>query len=143
MGSINAQRLAQKITEKSRRGEKVVLYDTLKEVGYSENTALQPSRITRTLSFKKAMELESRPVIEQLEKLRQKIITALHQKDLSQEEVRTLAGSLDIVNKNVHLLNGGNLTTNVFVLPSEVMEKNRIREANASKGVGDVNESGV
>lgn len=126
MGSINAQRVAQKVAEKVRRNELVNLGQIIRETGYAKNVAEHPDRVTKTKSYKKAYELEIKPVLQQFEEHRQKILNAIAVKDLNAEEYRTLIGSLDIMTKNAQLLSGGATSKNVFVLPSEVIQRNEI-----------------
>jgi hypothetical protein len=68
--------------------------------------------------------------LERLDENINSIEYALSKKNLTKEDYRTLIGSLDIMIKNKHLLSGGSLTTNIFVLPSEVMQRNEIMANN-------------
>lgn len=126
MGSINAQQVALKVSGTIRKGKKVVLKDIIEGSGYSSVTANSPTIVTNTKSYKQALAVERKPLIEQLEEEIQAITLALSKKDKNKEEYRTLIGSLDIAIRNKHLLSGGVQNINVFVLPSEVMEKNNI-----------------
>lgn len=129
MGSINAQRVAMKVSETIGKGKKVVLGDIIKENGYSEMTSLTPSRVTDTKSYKTTIALENKPMLERLEKQIQKFQTEIERRNLKGEDTRTLVGSLDIYIHNYQLLSGGATERQVFVLPSEVMEKNNIIES--------------
>lgn len=126
MGSINAQHAAIKVLETVRQGKKVNLGKILKENGYSDTTATVPTQVTNTKSYRTALALEQKPLLEQLALERQKIMTELSNRKLKGEEYRTLIGSLDIITRNYQLLSGGATQRQVFVLPSEVMEKNSI-----------------
>jgi formylmethanofuran dehydrogenase subunit E-like metal-binding protein len=53
----------------------------------------------------------------------------MSKKNKNKEEYRTLVGALDILTKNYQLLTGGVTSRNVFVLPSEVMDKNNIQSS--------------
>jgi len=137
MGSINAQMSAIKVSETIRKGKKVILGDILKENGYSDATANSPSLVTKTKSYMTALELEKRPLLEGLQREINEIKQAMANKDKSKEEYRTLVGSLDIVTRNYQLLSGGATERQVFVLPSEVLEKNSIKE------ISDTSDSAV
>lgn len=127
MGSISAQQVALKVSETIRKGKKVVLGKAITEVGYSLSTSLKPSLVTNTKSYKTALELERKPLIERLDREIDAIELALSKKDKNKEEYRILVGSLDIMVKNRQLLSGGATERQVFVLPSEVMDKNNIQ----------------
>jgi hypothetical protein len=129
MGSINAQQVAMKVSGNIRKGKKVVLAEIIKEVGYSPSIADSPSLVTNTQSYKTALALETKPLLEQLEQHRQKILNELATRKLNKEEYRTLIGSLDIITRNTQLLSGGATSRNVLVLPSEVMERNTITQS--------------
>lgn len=133
MGSINATRLAGKVVEKIRKGELVNLEDLIVEVGYSKATAKHPTSITRTIAYRKALAIEQKPLIEGLQSEINRIKLALSQKDLTQEDVRSLVYMMDIYLKNYQLLSGGATERQVFVLPAEVMQKNSI-ESNQLDG---------
>ena len=124
MGSTNAQRAAMKVSETVRKGELVKMGKILKEVGYSDETAKRPRSVTSTASYKKALELEKRPLIYGIQLEINRIKEAMASRDLRGEEYKVLAGSLDILIKNYQLLSGGATERQVFVLPSEVMERN-------------------
>lgn len=127
MGSINAQRVAHKVIAKVRNNELVNMGEIVVETGYSPKIKRHPSSVTNTKSYKTALAMEMKPLIDRLDNEIDRITFALSQKNYSKEEVRTLAGTLDIMLRNKNVLNGGVNTLNVFVLPSEVMEKNVIK----------------
>lgn len=126
MGSINAQRVAVKVSETIQRGEIVKLGEIIEKVGYSKQTALKPSLVTNTKSYKTTLELEKRPIIDGIQKEINRIKDAIAAKDLSNEEVRVLIYALDTLVKNYQLLSGGATERQVFVLPSEVLGRNKI-----------------
>lgn len=126
MGSINAQRAAQKVYANIRMGKKVVMSDIVKEAGYAPSIARHPSHVTRTKSFQKALDVERRPILDGLQAQINRIKDALAKKDMNAEETRVLVGSLDILIKNYQLLSGGATERQVFVLPSEVIDSNKI-----------------
>ena len=122
MSSLNAQLVAQKVSENIRIGKKVVLGEIIRNSGYSRETSLKPKLVTDTKSYKMAII----PVIDSMESQIQRINEAIANRDLSKEEYRTLVGALDIYIKNYQLLSGRSTSREILVLPSEVMEKNNI-----------------
>lgn len=137
MGSINATRTAQKVIAKVRSNELVKMGDIITEIGYAKSIKRHPSSVTNTLSYKKALALESKPLLEGIQKDINRFKEALANKDLNKEEVRTIVGSIDILIKNYQLLSGGATERQVFVLPSELIESNNIKtnDVNESKGL--------
>ncbi len=127
MGSINAQVVAQKVSEKLRTGKLVKYGEILLDTGYSKSVSRRPKIVTETDAYKKALKVEQLPLIEGLQHEITRIKLAIQSKDLKREEYRTLIGSLDILTKNYQLLSGGATERQVFVLPSEVMNKNNIQ----------------
>lgn len=114
MGSINATILARKIVEKRSNNELVNLGELMLQVGYSPNTAIKPSQVMKTQAFKNALALESIPIITGMKAEMNRIKIAMMKKDLDKEEYKTLASTLDILNKNAQLLSGGS-TANVAI----------------------------
>lgn len=139
MGSINATYVAQKVSEKLRKGKLVKYGEILLDTGYSESVSRKPKIVTETVAYKKAMLIEQIPLIKGLEEEITRIKEALKAKDLRKEEYRILVGSFDILTKNYQLLSGGATERQVFVLPSEVMNKNLI-ETIVDKNVKNTNE---
>lgn len=129
MGSINATRLAHKVVDKIAKGELVNLEDLVIQVGYSKTTARHPTSVTRTIAYQKAMAIEQKPLLEGLQSEINRIKLAISQKDLSKEDLRSLTYTMDIYFKNYQLLSGGATERQVFVLPSEVMQKNNIEQS--------------
>lgn len=115
MGSINAQIVAQKVSETIRAKKQVNLGKIILDSGYSKQTSLAPQRVTETLSYKKSLELEKRPLIEGIQKEISEIKDAMSKKNKNKEEYRTLVASLDILTKNYQLLTGGS-TQNIAVM---------------------------
>ena len=126
MGSINAQRVALKVSETIRKGQLVDLEDIIISQGYSRSTAKSPALVLNTKAYKLAMEIERKPLLEGLQSEINRIKLAISRKDLSQEDFRTLAYGMDILIKNYQLLSGGATERQVFVLPSELIKRNDI-----------------
>lgn len=119
MGSINAQRVAKKVSETIEKGQLVDLGDIIASSGYTKMTSLSPALVTNTISYKKALELETRPLIAGIQKEISRIKDALATKDYTQEETRVLAGTLDILSKNFQLLQGSLPSTTPINLTDE------------------------
>ena len=130
MGSINAQQTAYKVLETISQGKKVKIGEIIKQNGYSPVTATVPSMVTNTKTYRMIMEEAKKPLIERLDREINEVTLAITTKKKNKEEYRTLIGSLDILIKNKHLLSGGITSLNVFVLPSEVMQRNEIMANN-------------
>lgn len=127
MGSINPQRVATKVIETIARGEKVDLEDIIISVGYAKATAHNPSMVTSSKAYKKTMALQSRPLVDGLAQEINRLKLAIEKRDLSKEEYKTLIQAIDVLTRNFQLLSGGATERQVFVLPSEVMERNDIK----------------
>lgn len=100
--SINSQRAASAVAEKVRKGELVILKKILTDLGYSPSVAKKPDKVTRTKTFRESIS----PVVEKMEKHRDKILAELDKKDLKRERHRDLVDSLDKLVKNTQLLSG-------------------------------------
>lgn len=123
MGSLNAQKFANKVSEKVLKGELVNLGKIAREVGYSESVAKAPSHITNTKTYRTV----AKPLIEGLQSEIERVKLAMSKKDLCDEEYKVLVYSLDVLTKNYQLLSGGATERQVFVLPAEVLERNKIQ----------------
>lgn len=84
--------------------------NAMRKAGYSPETAKNPSKLTNTKDFKEA----TLPIIEEMEKERQRIIVALSKKKLSKEKYHHLIDGLDKLTKNIQLL-GGKPTENLNI----------------------------
>lgn len=96
------------------------------ESGYSRTAAKKPYRVMNTPAFASALVTENAPIIEGMQMFVNKIKNALASKDLVQEESKVLTYMLDTFIKNYQLLSGGATERQVFVLPSQVMDRNAI-----------------
>ena len=122
MASLNAQLVAQKVSETIRSGKRVNMGEIIRNSGYSVETSLKPKLVTETRSYKEAIT----PVIDGMAIEIQRIKEAIAATDLDSVDYRTLVYTFDIMVKNYQLLSGGATERQVFVLPSEVMERNGI-----------------
>ena len=102
MASERAKNAARKVLEKTRKGEKIVMGQVLREVGYSEGTTITPNQVTETKSYQDEM----MPFIKKLEKERDRIVSALSRKDLDDVQYQHLTSAVDTLTKNIQLLGG-------------------------------------
>lgn len=101
--SHNARAVAREVIRKVQNGEKVVIKEIVAAQGYSKTTVHNANVVTNTQSYKD--EIESYAA--RLERHRLKILKAMEDKDLSQEQYRTLADAQTKVTHDVQLLTGG------------------------------------
>jgi hypothetical protein len=123
------KRLAHNVINKVRKGEIVNLYEMQKDLGYSECSA-KAYKATNTLQYKAEIAKLNRPIIEGLQQQINKFKDEIEKRNLKGEDTRTLVGALDIYIKNYQLLSGGATERQVFILPSEILNKNAIRANN-------------
>ena len=83
-------------------------------------------------NFDELFEEEMKKIEDNIKEEIERIKVAMAKKNLEHEEYRVLVGSLDIAVRNYQLLSGGATSLNVLVLPSEVMERNAIKENDGS-----------
>lgn len=102
----------------------------MREIGYSESTSTQPTKITRTKTYQKYM----KPLVDGLHEDIKRLQKSISETPLEHEDLRSKTYAYDILVKNYQLLSGGATERAVFVLPSEVMNKNEI-QASESKTV--------
>lgn len=112
MGSISAQVLARKVSDTIRQGKRVKLKDLAIEAGYSKSSASRPQQITRTKSYQVAFALETKDIVDKIDRDIARFQEALASKKLKKEDTKTIVQSLDILIKNRQLLSGG-ATANV------------------------------
>lgn len=83
---------------------------SMREVGYPETTAKNPQIVVAS----KVYQSEVRSVLQRYEAIRDKVLLALEQKDLSKDQTFTLASTLKGVTHDIQLLSGGK-TENVGI----------------------------
>lgn len=103
MASQTAKAVAQDVIEAVKNKKRIVLGKIVAKRGYAKSTQRHPKRVTETQSYQE----EIRPVITQLEVLRQKAITELSCRSLKDEGYKDLVDSVDKLTKNIQLLSGG------------------------------------
>jgi hypothetical protein len=114
MGSVNAQKLAHKITENLRLGKKTVLSKEMLAIGYSVQTSTKPKNVTETKSFKTALAMEQKAIVANIDSDIARVQQAFATKNLTKEKAKTLTDMLDTLIKNKQLLSGG-ATANVGI----------------------------
>ena len=77
-----------------------LLGEMLLEAGYTEITSREPNKILESETIQEGI----KPVVNQLESIRQKALNALEKKDPSREQFRELASVIDVITKNIQLL---------------------------------------
>lgn len=103
MSSLSAKLVAQEVLENVRKGIKPNLGKIIKSKGYSKATSNVPTQVTNTKSYRDVIN----PVVEAMERERDRIIVALSKKNLPKEKYRDLIDGLDKLTKNAQLLSGG------------------------------------
>lgn len=121
----NPVRLAHEVVKTVSAGKLVNLRELSQKVGYSRQSAISEKGV-RTQKYKQTIASLSEPLLKGLQEQINKIKYEIANRNLKNEEYRTLVGSLDILIKNYQLLSGGATERQIFVLPSEVMERNQI-----------------
>jgi hypothetical protein len=111
MSSNAARKVAQEVLETIGKDKKSSVIKIAPKYGYSKTTA-GSGQIQKTKSYKEVMF----PVVQALERERNRIINELANKDLSKERYHDLIDGLDKITKNVQLLSGKS-TENINVIP--------------------------
>lgn len=103
MASENAAAVAREVIETVRKGLKVDKGDIIRNHGYSDSISKKPKKVTETKTYKDII----KPFVEQLQDEIKRIQTELSTRDLGDEKYKDLVDSLDKLNKQVILANGG------------------------------------
>ncbi len=108
--SMNAKAVARDVIARIRRGERVKMGEIVLAHGYAPSVANAPAIVTNTQSYKEEIELYTT----RLEKHRLKVLAAMENKNLNEEQYRTLSDAQAKLTHDVQLLTGGK-TENVGV----------------------------
>ena len=111
MASDRAEQTAYDVI-KNLRKPKITKGKILRANGYADSVSKAPTIVTQTKSYQKVI----RPFLQRLSKLREKVITEMELKDISQERFSELAGVLRGFNHDIQLLSG-EATENVIYQP--------------------------
>lgn len=103
MASIAAKEVAKEVMETIGKGKRPNLGKIARKKGYADNSADNPSQITKTKSYQDTIA----PVVKAMMKERDRLIVALSKKKLSKEKYRDLIDGVDKLTKNAQLLSGG------------------------------------
>lgn len=109
MGSLNAWKLRNRLSEVVRDKKLVNLGEIMRDVGYSNTYSLQPSRVMKNPNF------NMKSVIDNLDNEISRIQEELKNKDLSEVQYESLVRAMDIQVKNKQLLSGG-ATERIFTI---------------------------
>ena len=112
MASENAKAVARDVSENLRKNKKVILGRIIKKRGYAKTTSEKPKIVTGTISYQE----EIKPILEQMEKERQRVMLAMRERNLTEVQYGELNRTLDTLTKNIQLLSGGatDRTENLF-----------------------------
>lgn len=102
-----------------KKGEFKSYKEIIAANGYSKGIHIHPEKVVKTKSYQSVME----PFVKQLERERQRLMSEMVTRDLSQEEYKTMVEAVDKLTKNSQLLSGGNTDQVALVLPGDVTKK--------------------
>lgn len=103
MGSENAKAVAMETLDTIRKGLKVNKGKIIKKHGYSDSMSKKPKKVYETKACKEVIE----PVVKRMERIRDKVIKALENRNLDKEKTAELNNLLKNLNHDIQLLNGG------------------------------------
>ena len=123
MATEKQKKVVEKLVENRRLEKPIGTGEILREAGYSEGSIIKPSQVIRS----KGVQEELKPFIKKLQNERNRLMNAIEIKDLDNVEYKKMIESLDILNKNIQLLSGGDTERQrIIVLPKEIIESNGI-----------------
>lgn len=96
----------------------------LLESGYSRETSENPSTIYESKGVKQGL----KPIIDKWKEERDRLSTAMSERDLNEVEYKKLADVIDILTKNIQLLSGKETERKILVLPSEAIDKYNLKD---------------
>lgn len=114
--SPNAEAVAKEVIRQVRSGRIVRKGKIMAKFGYSKNS-IRASKATLTKTYKETM----RPVVEQLERERERAIKAMAGK-INKAKYRDLVDAIDKFTKNIELLSGRD-TSRVGGLVDDIFDK--------------------
>ena len=101
MASDRAEQVAYDVI-KNLRKPKITKGKILKQNGYSDSVSKCPTVVTQTKSYQKV----ARPFLKRLEGLRDKIISEMEVKDITQERFTELGRTLKDITHDIQLISG-------------------------------------
>lgn len=90
----------------------------MRKAGYSPNTARTPKKLTSSIAYKEKI----KPVLERMEALREKAISALESRTLDDERAKDVADMIKGYTHDIQLL-GGKATENIAVKTNAITIK--------------------
>ena len=120
MPTIKQEKAAKLMVEErlSQTGKNRTKGKILKEAGYSNDKANQPSRVLETKGYKEAEKAVSEPIILQMKKERDAALRAMNNKR-EKASYNDLITAADKLTRNIQLLEGGsteNISVNTNIL---------------------------
>lgn len=122
MPTTKQEKVIKKITENYRNKKVKSKGEILKECDYSDETTKQPSRILESKGVKQGL----KPIIDKWKEERDRLSTAMSERDLNKVEYKKLADVIDILTKNIQLLSGK--PTGIDKLQISKKEEERIKK---------------
>lgn len=110
MASLNAKAVAMEVIETIGKGKKVNHGEIIRKHGYSKSISISPEKVVNTKSYQSVIS----QALGKMENVRNKALIALEKRDMTKEKATTLITAVDIMTKNVQLLNG-RATDNVAI----------------------------
>src|SRR3990167_2271637 len=102
MASDRAEQTAHDVIKNLRKPQ-ITKGKILKANGYADSVSESPTIVTKTKSYQKV----ARPFLKRLEGLRNKIMTEMEAKDITQERFTELGRTLKDITHDIQLLSGG------------------------------------
>lgn len=132
MASDRARQVARDVI-KNLRNPKMTKGKILRQNGYAESVSKSPTIVTETKSYQEEM----RPVLKRLEGLRDKVISELEKKDISNERFTELGKTLKDLNHDIQLLGGKPTEKTLFIqVEQEIAEKNGLSSSTEDNSEG-------
>lgn len=114
MASQNAKAVAKEVLETMGKGKKVSVSKIASKHGYAKSSAKNPQQITRTKTYKDAVD----PVVKAMIRERDRAIK-LMEKKITGAKYRDLTDSIDKLTKNIQLLSGKETTKEAVIFTWE------------------------
>lgn len=118
------KRLVEELSEKVRTGNTEPMGKTLKRVGYSDYQSKRPSIVMNSKNIKR----ELKPIVQQLEELRQKAIDAINSRDLRKERLDSQVNLMKQATHDSQVLSGGSTGNLNLIIDESVALKYGIQK---------------
>ena|SRR3990167_2835867 len=137
MASETAKAVAQDVIAARKKGGRIIMGKIVEKRGYAKSIITHPRRVTKTKSFQK----EIKPFLDRLIGLRNKIITAMESRDISQERFTELGRTLQGITHDIQLISGG-ATETINWKPFDELPTNNSIQEDKSTNEKNTNSSG-